>query len=94
MKNAGILFFIVIIVSASTIGCGGEEETRNTAPVVNSFLTNPVIVNVNNKTTLTVSATDAEGDTLIYTYQPSEGTRRHYNWNWKHCDVDCSLSAG
>ncbi len=59
-----VLWFIII-------GCG--EET-NTAPVINSFSAEPATAGTGTQITLTASAIDDEGDTLIYTYQPDAGT--------------------
>jgi L-ascorbate metabolism protein UlaG (beta-lactamase superfamily) len=71
MKN--LLYFIIIIISVSTIGCGNEEETKNTAPIISSFQANPASVSTNGQVTLTVSAIDAENDDLTYSYQSSDG---------------------
>jgi L-ascorbate metabolism protein UlaG (beta-lactamase superfamily) len=72
MKSAGMLFMIFGIL-VSTAGCE-EEAATNTAPVISSFQADPANVDPNGQAALVVSATDAEDDTLTYTYQPTGGT--------------------
>jgi L-ascorbate metabolism protein UlaG (beta-lactamase superfamily) len=71
MKSAGMLFIIFSIL-VSTAGC--EEEATNTSPVISSFQADVASVDPNGQATLVVSATDAEDDTLTYTYQLTGGT--------------------
>ncbi len=71
MKSAGMLFIIFSIL-VSSAGC--EEEAANTAPVISSFQADAASVDPNGQATLVVSATDAEDDTLTYTYQLTGGT--------------------
>ena len=66
MKSVGILFIIFSIL-VSTAGC--EEEATNSAPVISSFQADRASVDPNGQAALVVSATDAENDTLTYTYQ-------------------------
>ncbi len=72
MKSAGMLFIIFSIL-VSTAGCE-EEAATNTAPVISSFQADVASVDPNGQAVLVVSATDAEDDTLTYTYQPTGGT--------------------
>jgi len=70
-KNAFFGFCgIGILILGILAGCG---EGANTAPTISSFLANPASVSANGQSTLMVSATDAEGDPLTYTYQASGG---------------------
>ena len=71
MKSVGILFIIFSIL-VSTAGC--EEEATNSAPVISSFQADRASVDPNGQAALVVSATDAENDTLTYTYQLTGGT--------------------
>jgi len=71
MKSTGMLFIIFSIL-VSIAGC--EEEATNTSPVISSFQADAASVDPNGQAALVVSATDAEDDTLTYTYQPTGGT--------------------
>jgi L-ascorbate metabolism protein UlaG (beta-lactamase superfamily) len=71
MKSLGMLFIIFSIL-VSTAGC--EEEATNTSPVISSFQADVASVDPNGQAALVVSATDAEHDTLTYTYQLTGGT--------------------
>jgi hypothetical protein len=70
LKRLLLIYGVGIILSALVAGCGG---TDNVAPVITSFQANPSSVSASGQATLLVSATDADGDPLTYTYQPSGG---------------------
>ena len=66
-----LMIGILVLIPGLIVGCGdeAEEETVNTVPVINSFSADNVSVNPSDQVTLTVSAADAEDDSLTYTYQ-------------------------
>ena len=85
MRGVKILFIIVsiaIIVLEAFVGCGGGA--KNTAPDIESFQADPVSVSSGDQVALTISAVDAENDTLTYTYQPEAGSDKsikHVSFN-------------
>jgi hypothetical protein len=61
---AGILLF--------SVSCNKDED-ENAAPIITSVTVNPAIVNAGATTTVTVAASDPDGDALTYTYLPTGG---------------------
>jgi hypothetical protein len=57
-------------------GCSKDKSTssNNRAPVINSITVSPQTVNPGGSATVTVSATDADGDQLTYAYTVTGGT--------------------
>jgi len=74
--RTSFMISIVVSVLGLIIGCGDktEEEAANTAPVINSFSADNMSVSPGDQVTLTISAEDAEDDSLTYTYQPDGGS--------------------
>lgn len=68
MKNIIIIIIFIFILG----GCGAEEE--NSIPVIHLFQANPTSVESGSEVTLTVLATDKDGDSLSYIYQPGTGS--------------------
>jgi len=66
MKSTVIFVLLILIFS----GCGGEE---NSPPMIHLFEANPTSVEAGDEVTLTVLATDDDGDNLSYIYQPGTG---------------------
>jgi len=66
-----VIYGGVIVILGLIAGCG--EESSNSPPVIDSFEASSVDVAINSEVTLTVFATDADGDDLIYTYQSTGG---------------------
>lgn len=61
-------------VSATlTITVEGAQGSQNDNPVISSFLANPSSIQTGQTSTLTVSATDPEGDTVSYSYSATSG---------------------
>ena len=69
------LLLVTCLLSLVTIiGCGGGG-TKNNAPVISSIDVSPsTTVNTGASITLTCNATDADGDTLSYSWTASGGT--------------------
>lgn len=53
--------------------CGGGGGA-NTAPVISAYTATPTLLPPGQSSSLTVTASDADGDTLSYEYTPSGGT--------------------
>jgi len=63
---------IILISAVIFIGCAKEED--NSVPVVHLFQANPASVETGGQITLTVLATDEDGDQLSYIYQSGNGS--------------------
>ena len=68
MKSTIVFFALFILVF---IGCGKEE---NALPIIHLFQASPNSVEVGGEVTITVLATDDDGDILTYVYQTGTGT--------------------
>ncbi len=68
---AKVAMALVIIAAVSIAGCGMQV---NQAPVINSLTANPTTVSTGGSSTITCNATDADGDTLTYTWSSTAGT--------------------
>ena len=66
-------FGIVVVILGLMVGCG-EDGEDNSLPVINSFTASATEVVTNAEVTLTVLATDPDGDDLAYTYSSTGGT--------------------
>ena len=59
------------------LGCGDDNSTNSTqnrAPVINSVTASPSTVNPGGTSTVTVSASDPDGDVLTYTFNAAFGS--------------------
>lgn len=74
MANRGILplIFFVLFLGIVIAGCGGG--VGNYAPVIISLTANPSSVSPGGTSTITCFATDADGDTLTYSWTAIDGT--------------------
>jgi len=76
MKNAGLP--VTILLSAFIAGCVQPEETfssleGNNTPVIESIVVDPVFITVGTTTTITVNASDPDGDQLEYAWSSALG---------------------
>lgn len=74
MKKFNVLFLmIVLLLGAGVIlhSCKKDEENKN--PVVSSVTVNPQSINSGGTVTVTVAASDPDGDALTYTYNATGG---------------------
>jgi len=65
---------VIIFLAFITIIFNGCAKEDNALPVIHIFQANPNTIEVGEETTITVLATDEDGDALTYIYQPSAGT--------------------
>lgn len=67
-----VLVIIIAVVVVLVVVVGGG--TPNTDPTINSLIANPPTVSTDGASTLTCAATDADGDTLAYTWSATGGS--------------------
>ncbi len=72
MNKRIVRYGIVIVILGLIVGCG-EEEPSNNPPVINSFTASSTEVLAGSEVTITMLATDPDGDVLTYTYQRTDG---------------------
>ncbi len=68
----------ILLLSFLLLGCVQPTDTDvnidgNSKPVINSITINPVFVRVGTTTTVTVDATDSDGDNLSYSWTVALG---------------------
>ena len=70
-----IVSFLLISSLAVLLNCGEEEltEPMNSAPKIESISASPSTIKVNEITSLSCVATDADGDKLTYSWSANEG---------------------
>lgn len=77
MRNS-LVFSILLIISLPLFNCGGDDATSpkppNNAPTISAISASPNPVPMNQTTTLSVNATDPNGDVLSYEWQATAGT--------------------
>jgi hypothetical protein len=75
-KSALWLGGLSMLALLAIVGCGGDDSPapeQNHAPVVNSVTVSPNSVAAGGMATVTVSASDPDGDALTYTYSVTQG---------------------
>ena len=77
MKKWILVFMMIVIAGFILWSCSednGGTEPSNNAPVINNLTASPTSVQKGGTSTLTCNATDADNDTLFYTWQNTDGT--------------------
>jgi hypothetical protein len=69
LRIAGLLVLSVLLAA-----CGGGGSTSNQNPVISSVTANPTSLAPGASSTITVVASDPNGDSLTYTYSGTNGT--------------------
>lgn len=68
-----LLCLMVLLGSIMIISSCNKDEDENQAPVISTVVVSPASVNPGSTATVTVSASDPDGDALTYVYVPNGG---------------------
>lgn len=74
-RNLSFLGAAVVVLALVLTGCGDDDSTNpvNHAPVISAITVSPSSVVAGASATVTVIASDADGNTLTYSYIPNGG---------------------
>ena len=64
----GFLFLVIFVFSCAQPNPTEGNLNGNSPPEINSIVTDPVFITVGSTTTITVDATDPDGDALSYSW--------------------------
>jgi hypothetical protein len=70
-KSADVWYYDIVVIAGKATNVG---DYINHNPVINSITADPARINPGGSTTITVSASDLDGDPLSYSYSASIGT--------------------
>jgi hypothetical protein len=73
MKKKTLPLFVVLAIIIAIAGTSCKKEASNGSPVITSVLVNPGSISANGSVSVTVTATDPNGDALTYSYSPNGG---------------------
>ena len=72
LAMAGLLLVVPVLL---LMGCGDDStDSKNSAPTITSVTASPTTVGPSGMSTITVTASDPDGDALTYTYAATGGT--------------------